>query len=206
MSAPEWTDPPEVVGEPDAAHEELEVIEVELLLEAVYRRYGFDFREYAPASLRRRLWRRLIAEDLSTVTQLQDRLLLDPACMERLLLDLSINVTAMFRDPSFYVALREQVVVVSPSILMLAIVTVQTVLKDARMREQASLIQKEVGLMLQDVKRLVERVGALTRHFGQSESDLREIAVSTEKIVRRAGSIEAVELAAVDVARLTDGG
>jgi len=54
---------------------------------------------------------------------------------------------------------------------MLAIVTIQTVLKDARMREQASLIQKEVGLMMQDVKRLVERVGALTRHFTQSESD-----------------------------------
>jgi DNA recombination protein RmuC len=101
-------------------------------------------------------------------------------------------------------ALREQVVVVSPSILMLAIVTIQTVLKDARMREQASLIQKEVGLMMQDVKRLVERVGALTRHFTQSESDLREIAVSTEKIVRRAGSIESVELASADIAQLTD--
>ena len=99
-------------------------------------------------------------------------------------------------------ALREQVVVVSPSILMLAIVTIQTVLKDARMREQASLIQKEVGLMMQDVKRLVERVGALTRHFTQSESDLREIAVSTEKIVRRAGSIEAVDLTPADVAQL----
>jgi DNA recombination protein RmuC len=101
-------------------------------------------------------------------------------------------------------ALREQVVVVSPSILMLAIVTIQTVLKDARMREQASLIQKEVGLMMQDVKRLVERVGALTRHFTQSESDLREIAVSTEKIVRRAASIEAVDLASAEIAQLTD--
>src|SRR6185312_16996707 len=50
------------------------------------------------------------AERLSTVTQLQDRLLHDPACMERLLLDLSINVTAMFRDPSFYIAFREKVV------------------------------------------------------------------------------------------------
>jgi chemotaxis protein methyltransferase CheR len=49
-------------------------------------------------------------EGLSTVTQLQDKLLHDAACMERLLLDLSINVTAMFRDPSFYVALRNEVV------------------------------------------------------------------------------------------------
>ena len=110
MSAPEWTVPPAVVGGGEPAHEELAVIEIELLLEAVYRRYGFDFREYASASLKRRLWRRMHAEGLSTVTQLQDRLLHDSACMERLLLDLSISVTAMFRDPSFYVAFREQVV------------------------------------------------------------------------------------------------
>jgi chemotaxis protein methyltransferase CheR len=106
---PDWTVPPAVVGV-EPASEELEVLEVELLLEAIYRRYGFDFREYAYASLKRRLWRRMTVEGLSTVTQLQDRLLHDPACMERLLLDLSINVTAMFRDPSFYVAFRNEVV------------------------------------------------------------------------------------------------
>jgi DNA recombination protein RmuC len=91
-------------------------------------------------------------------------------------------------------ALRDQVVIVSPSILMLAVMTVQSVMKDARMREQASLIQKEVGLLMQDTKRLAERVVALQRHFSQSEGDLREIAISTEKIVKRAGSIEAVDL------------
>ena len=89
---------------------DVEEIEAALLLEAIYRRYGFDFREYAPASLRRRLWRRATAEGATTLSALQDRVLHDPACMERLLLDLSINVTAMFRDPTFYVALREQVV------------------------------------------------------------------------------------------------
>jgi chemotaxis protein methyltransferase CheR len=89
---------------------DLERLEIELLLEAVYRRYGFDFREYAQASLKRRLWRRMAAEGLATLSQLQDRLLHDPACMERLLLDLSINVTAMFRDPTFYVAFRKQIV------------------------------------------------------------------------------------------------
>jgi chemotaxis protein methyltransferase CheR len=89
---------------------DVEEIEVSLLLEAIFRRYGFDFREYAPASLRRRLWRRAHAESLETLSALQDRVLRDPACMERLLLDLSINVTAMFRDPSFYVALRGKVV------------------------------------------------------------------------------------------------
>jgi chemotaxis protein methyltransferase CheR len=92
------------------ARDDLEEIELSLLLEGVYRQYGFDFRQYAPASLRRRVWRRIHAEGLETVSALQDRLLHDPACMERLLLDLSISVTAMFRDPTFYVAFRNKVV------------------------------------------------------------------------------------------------
>jgi chemotaxis protein methyltransferase CheR len=92
------------------AREDVDEIELALLLEGVYRRYGFDFREYAPASLRRRVWRRVHAEGLTTLSALQDKLLHDPASMERLLLDLSINVTAMFRDPSFYAAFREKVV------------------------------------------------------------------------------------------------
>jgi chemotaxis protein methyltransferase CheR len=89
---------------------ELERLEIELLLEAVHRRYGFDFREYAQASLKRRLYRRIDAEGLRSISQLQDKLLHDPPCMERLLLDLSINVTAMFRDPSFYLSFRKHVV------------------------------------------------------------------------------------------------
>jgi chemotaxis protein methyltransferase CheR len=99
------------VEQPEAAaRDDVDEIELALLLEGVYRRYGFDFREYAPASLRRRVWRRVHAEGLTTLSALQDRLLHDPRCMERLLLDLSINVTAMFRDPSFYVAFRQKVV------------------------------------------------------------------------------------------------
>jgi chemotaxis protein methyltransferase CheR len=89
---------------------QLERLEIELLLEAVFRHYGFDFRSYAYASIRRRLWRRIEAEGLKTVTALQERVLHDPTMMERLLLDLSINVTAMFRDPSFYLAFREKVI------------------------------------------------------------------------------------------------
>lgn len=89
---------------------ELELIEIELLLEAIHRHYAFDFRDYAPASLRRRLWRRANAEGLSTLSSLQDRVLHDPACMERLLRDLSVTTTSMFRDPSFWRAFREQVV------------------------------------------------------------------------------------------------
>ena len=89
---------------------ELERLEIELLLEGIHRRYGFDFRDYAPASLRRRLRRRMDGEKVAPVSALQDLLLHDPAVMERLLLDLSVNVTAMFRDPSFFVSLRQKVV------------------------------------------------------------------------------------------------
>jgi chemotaxis protein methyltransferase CheR len=89
---------------------ETEQLELQLLLEGVYRQYGFDFREYAPASLKRRVWRRVHAEGLQTIAGLLERVLHDADVMERLLLDLSINVTSMFRDPSFYAALRAQVV------------------------------------------------------------------------------------------------
>jgi chemotaxis protein methyltransferase CheR len=92
-----------------AAREErdLEQLELALLLEAIYRRYGFDFRNYARASLKRRVWRRVHGERLETVSGLIEKVLHDPAVMEQLLLDLSINVTAMFRDPEFYAAFRE---------------------------------------------------------------------------------------------------
>jgi chemotaxis protein methyltransferase CheR len=89
---------------------DLETLELQLLLEGVYRQYGYDFREYAVASLRRRVWRRVHAEGEETIAGLLERLLHDPGVMERLLLDLSINVTSMFRDPTFYGAFREKVI------------------------------------------------------------------------------------------------
>jgi chemotaxis protein methyltransferase CheR len=87
-----------------------ERIEVDLLLEAVYRRYHYDFRGYARASLRRRLWRRAHQERVRTLSALQERVLHDPLVMDRLLRDLSINVTEMFRDPGFFRALRTRAI------------------------------------------------------------------------------------------------
>ena len=89
---------------------ELERIEIELLLEAIDRHYGFDFRGYALGSLRRRLWRSAAEEGVQSISGLQEKVLHDPRAMERLLTGLSVNVTTMFRDPSFYVAFREHVV------------------------------------------------------------------------------------------------
>jgi chemotaxis protein methyltransferase CheR len=102
----------QVEHQPSSPEERLETetLELQLLLEGVYQQYGFDFREYAPASLKRRVWRRVQAEHTVTITGLLARVLHDPDAMERLLLDLSINVTSMFRDPTFYAAFREKVV------------------------------------------------------------------------------------------------
>ena len=83
---------------------QLEALEIDLLLEGIYRCYGFDFRGYAPASLRRRVRNVLRTEGLATVSGLQERLLRDTACMERFVLGLTVNVTAMFRDPGFFLA------------------------------------------------------------------------------------------------------
>lgn len=89
---------------------DLEDIEVSLLIEGLYRYCGFDFRNYAVSSLKRRIWNLVQAEKLSTISGLQEKLFHDPACLERFLLGVSVNVTAMFRDPSFYLAFRRHVI------------------------------------------------------------------------------------------------
>lgn len=89
---------------------ELEQIELRLLLEGVFLRYGYDFRDYAPASLKRRIMTVVAAEKMDTISALLARVLHDPECMSRLLKALSINVTAMFRDPEFYRAVRKEVI------------------------------------------------------------------------------------------------
>ena len=89
---------------------DLEQLELRLLLEAVSTHYGYDFRGYARASVLRRVRHRVVEEGLTTISGLQERVLHDRGCLERLLLDLSISVTAMFRDPSFYMALRKRAI------------------------------------------------------------------------------------------------
>lgn len=88
----------------------LERLEIELLLEGIYRHYGYDFRSYAFSSLRRRLRKRLDAENLTSYSALQDLVLHDAEAMDRLLRDMSVNVTGMYRDPTFFRALRKLVV------------------------------------------------------------------------------------------------
>jgi chemotaxis protein methyltransferase CheR len=89
---------------------DLELIEIDLLLEAIYRQYGYDFREYAFASLKRRILHTVQLESLPSITALQDLILHDKAAMGRLLFQLSVNVTSVFRDPRFFLAFRRTVV------------------------------------------------------------------------------------------------
>ncbi|PWW05167.1 chemotaxis protein methyltransferase CheR [Paenibacillus cellulosilyticus] len=90
--------------------DDLERLEIELLLEALYRHYGVDFRKYAFPVIRRRIWHRIRSERLMSVSGLQEQVLHDPAVFKRLTSDFSINVTEMFRDPSFFRAFRSKVV------------------------------------------------------------------------------------------------
>jgi chemotaxis protein methyltransferase CheR len=91
-------------------NQEVEDVEIRLLLEGMYQVYGWDFRDYAKASLKRRIWKCVREEHLASVSSYQERILHDPACMQRFLLAVSVDTTEMFRDPWFYVAFRKKVV------------------------------------------------------------------------------------------------
>ncbi|MGA2795491.1 MAG: DNA recombination protein RmuC [Roseiarcus sp.] len=90
---------------------------------------------------------------------------------------------------------RGKVIIVSPSLLMMAIQVMQTIVRDARMRDQAHVIQAEVGKLLEDVRRLAERTGKLDQHFRQAQEDVGQIVASSEKIVKRGERIDTMEFA-----------
>jgi DNA recombination protein RmuC len=90
-------------------------------------------------------------------------------------------------------AYRAQVVLVSPSLLMLAIQVMQQIQKDARMREAAHEIRTEVGYLMDDLGRLHERVLNLQKHFGQANNDVAQILISADKVAKRGGRIETLE-------------
>ena len=95
-------------------------------------------------------------------------------------------------------AFRAKVVIVSPSLLMLAIHVIQQIQRDARMRAAADQIHAEVGCLLDDIGRLHDRVVNLSKHFGQASEDVRQILISAEKVEKRAGRIREVEFDEAD--------
>lgn len=92
-------------------------------------------------------------------------------------------------------AQRARVVIVSPSLLMLSIQVIQAILKDARMREQAHLIQGEVARLMEDLSRLDDRTRKLQAHFSMAQKDVDLILTSSEKLTKRGSKIEALEFA-----------
>ena len=93
---------------------------------------------------------------------------------------------------------KARVWIVSPTTLMATLTTIRAVLRDVRMRENAHLIQKKVGEMLDDVNRLGDRVDKLERHFSQAVEDVRQIRISSDKVTQKAGAIQEVEIGATD--------
>jgi len=88
--------------------------------------------------------------------------------------------------------------IVSPTTCMATLNTMRAILKDARMREQAGTIRKELGLLHGDVERLTTRVGNLDRHFNQARKDVEEILISSEKAAKRAGRLHSFDFEEVE--------
>ncbi len=89
---------------------------------------------------------------------------------------------------------RARVWIVSPTTLMATLTTVRAVLKDAHIREQTDVIRREVSGLLDDLRKLDDRTGALARHIAQAEEDIRQIRLATERLTRRGGRIDALDL------------
>jgi DNA recombination protein RmuC len=89
---------------------------------------------------------------------------------------------------------RQRIILASPNVLMLLVQTMQAIVKDAAMREQAHVIQAEVIKLLEDVTRMKDRFGSLRKHFEQATGDLDQLNVSTDKITKRALKIESMDV------------
>jgi DNA recombination protein RmuC len=98
-------------------------------------------------------------------------------------------------------AFRARVLLVSPSLLMLAIQVMQAIVRDARMREATELIRAEVGKLMDDVGRLRDRALNLQKHFAQASDDVGQVLISADKVAKRGARIEALELDEADTAR-----
>ncbi|MET3613569.1 DNA recombination protein RmuC [Rhizobium aquaticum] len=99
---------------------------------------------------------------------------------------------------------KARVVIVSPSLLMLSLQVIQSVLKDQRMREQAHLIQGEVVRLMEDMSRLDDRVQKLQTHFAQTQKDVELIATSTTKLMKRGAKIEEMEFETLSPAQAAE--
>jgi len=173
------------------------VIDAKFPLEAVTA-----FRDGKTEEARKQAAQRLRQDVLKHVNDIAERYLIPGMTQELALMFVpSESVYAELHD-SFddliQKAYRAQVVLVSPSLLMLAIQVIQQICKDARMREAAHEIRTEVAHLTDDLDRLRERVLKLQQHFGQTSDDVAQILISTDKISKRGGRIATLEFDAED--------
>jgi DNA recombination protein RmuC len=168
------------------------VVDAKFPLEAVTA-----FREARSEEAKKQAAQRLRQDVLKHVNDIAERYLIPGETQELALMFVpSESVYAELHDGFDDViqkAYRAQVVLVSPSLLMLAIQVIQQICKDARMREAAHEIRTEVGHLMDDLERLRERALKLQQHFGQASDDVAQILVSADKLTKRGGRIEALE-------------
>jgi DNA recombination protein RmuC len=161
------------------------------------------FRDAKVEEERRRAAARVRADIARHVRDIADKYLIPGETQEMALMFVpSESVYAELHDGFDDVvqkAYRAKVVIVSPSLLMLAIQVIQQIQRDARMREAADKIHAEVGHLMDDLKRLYERVLKLQQHFGQSNEDIRQILISAEKVEKRGTRIRDVEFGEEEV-------
>jgi DNA recombination protein RmuC len=170
------------------------IIDAKFPLEAVTA-----FRDAKGEDERKRAAARVRADIARHVRDISDKYLIPGETQELALMFVpSESVYAELHDGFDDVvqkAYRAKVVIVSPSLLMLAIQVIQQIQRDARMREAADQIHAEVGHLMDDLKRLYERVLKLQQHFGQANEDVRQILISAEKVEKRGTRIRDVEFA-----------
>lgn len=155
------------------------------------------FREAASAEMRKEAAQRLRGDLMKHVNDVAERYLVPGETQDIALIFVpSESVYGEIHehfDAVIQQAFRARVILVSPSLLMLAVQVVQAIAKDARMREQADLIRAEVGALVQDVTRLKERVSDLGKHFAQASDDVARVLVSADKIAKRGARLEQLE-------------
>lgn len=158
------------------------------------------FREAPSAEARKAAAARLKADLMKHVTDVAERYLLPGETQDIALIFVpSESVYGEIQehfDAVVQAAFRARIVLVSPSLLMLAVQLVQAIAKDARMRAEADRIRAEVGALVDDVARLRERVGELSRHFGQVGDDVAKVLISADKIAKRGMRLEQLEFTA----------
>lgn len=103
--------------------------------------------------------------------------------------EIHTNLTKTLED-----SFKQRVYIASPTTLMATLNTVRAILRDVKMREQAAVIQAEVGKLMDDIKRLDDRVGNLNRHFNQAQKDIGDITTSTQKITSRGDKIDKIDV------------